>query len=301
MRLWKITISALIMASLTGCGALAFFSPRPHPAINYSYQIENGHMEEINQIFTVNGETVIQFKELIKPLPKIFDMQKRELPYTVIGYSCVLKGIHPRFRIVFHRGEVVIRLKSNAVSPTANVKEDQKKDTAPAVVYPKEDGAGHGGKDLIGEHLTQLQTELAQLKAQLKTLMDEEAGREAATLTDVTIHSMKMLRYHFPDGGSTFEPSKAIREKLIEFGKDASKITVTGYTYANRASARYKQLARMRANSARRYLVSIGIPAEKIRTHAIAAGHFIAENVTDAGKHQNRRVEIVFFTEAESN
>ena len=304
MRFSKISATCLIVASLslTGCCAFQFFSPRPHPAINYSYHIENGNSDEIVQIFTLNGETVIQFRELRQPYPKILDMQSKELPFQVIGYSYVLTGIHPQFRIVSERGEALITLNSNMKSQDAGVSEDIIKDSVSPENHSERNNNNRAGNEIsdVKETLAGLHTELAQLKQQLNMFLEQEAANESVSQSNVTIHDMKMVRYSFTDGGSTFTPADAIRDKLADFGKHASDITVTGYTYANRASARYQKLARMRAESARNYLVSIGIPAEKIRVNSIPAGHFVTENKTDAGKQKNRRVEIVFFSDAES-
>ena len=302
MRFSKISATCLIIASLTGCGALQFFSPRPHPAINYSYHIENGNSDEIVQIFTLNGETVIQFRELRQPYPKILDMQSRELPFQVIGYSYVLTGIHPKFRIVSDRGEALITLNANTKSQVAGISEDDKKVTVSPENHSERSNNDRAGNDIsdVKETLADLHAELAQLKKQLNMFLEQETVNESAPQSNVSIHNMKMVRYSFTNGGSTFTPADAIRDKLVDFGQQASDITVTGYTYANRASARYQKLARMRAESARNYLVSIGIPAEKIRVNSIPAGHFVTENKTDAGKQKNRRVEIVFFSDAES-
>lgn len=288
--------------SLTGCGALQFFSPRPHPAINYSYWIENGNSDEIAQIFTLNGETVIQFRELRQPYPKILDMQSRELPFQVIGYSYVLTGIHPQFRIVSDRGEALITLNANTKSRAAGISEEDKKEAISPENHSERSNNDRASNEIsdVKETLAGLHTELAQLKKQLNMFLEQEAVNESAPQSNVSIHDMKMVRYSFTDGGSTFTPADAIRDKLVDFGQQASEITVTGYTYANRASARYQKLARIRAESARNYLVSIGIPAEKIRVNSIPAGHFVTENKTDEGKQKNRRVEIVFFSDAES-
>lgn len=128
MRLSRISATCLIAVTLTGCAAFQFFSSRPHPAINYSYHIENGNSDEIVQIFTLNGETVIQFRELRQPYPKILDMQLKELPFQVIGYSYILTGIHPKFRIVSDRDGALITLNSNTKSQDAGVSEDVIKD-----------------------------------------------------------------------------------------------------------------------------------------------------------------------------
>ena len=52
------------------------------------------------------------------------------------------------------------------------------------------------------------------------------------------------------------------------------------------------QLSQRRADSVKAYLVSRGVPAERLQTVGAGPDHPVADNGTEAGRAQNRRVEI---------
>jgi peptidoglycan-binding protein ArfA len=71
-----------------------------------------------------------------------------------------------------------------------------------------------------------------------------------------------------------------------------AKITVTGYTDNTGNDAINIPLSNSRAKSVGDYLVSQSVPAGAITTRGLGAASPIAGNDTDAGRAQNRRVEI---------
>jgi outer membrane protein OmpA-like peptidoglycan-associated protein len=74
-----------------------------------------------------------------------------------------------------------------------------------------------------------------------------------------------------------------------------SEVLIVGHT-DNVGSAAYNQgLSERRAASARAFLVNQGVPAHRIRTEGRGLSEPIASNATDAGRAQNRRVEVVIF------
>ncbi len=71
------------------------------------------------------------------------------------------------------------------------------------------------------------------------------------------------------------------------------KLQVEGYT-DNIGSEEYNQkLSEERANGVRDYLVSQSVPDENVSARGFGKTHFIADNSTNAGRAQNRRVELV--------
>lgn len=73
---------------------------------------------------------------------------------------------------------------------------------------------------------------------------------------------------------------------------DKSTITVKGYT-DNVGSAAYNQgLSQRRANAVAGYLVNSGVAAHRINAVGYGMSNPVASNNTDAGRAQNRRVEI---------
>jgi outer membrane protein OmpA-like peptidoglycan-associated protein len=71
------------------------------------------------------------------------------------------------------------------------------------------------------------------------------------------------------------------------------QIVVEGYTDSRGSAARNETLSFERADAVRSYLVSRGIPADKIRAVGFGKEHPIATNSTAEGRAENRRVELV--------
>lgn len=76
-------------------------------------------------------------------------------------------------------------------------------------------------------------------------------------------------------------------------GDPKSKIVVEGHTDSRGSAALNQDLSTRRAETVRNYLVSKGVPAERISSEGFGATHPIADNDTAEGRANNRRVEIV--------
>jgi len=72
-----------------------------------------------------------------------------------------------------------------------------------------------------------------------------------------------------------------------------SKIVVQGYTDSSGSSSLNQDLSQRRAEAVRAYLVSRGVPSERISAQGMGAGNPIADNTSAEGRANNRRVEIV--------
>ncbi len=70
-------------------------------------------------------------------------------------------------------------------------------------------------------------------------------------------------------------------------------IVVEGYTDSRGSAEKNKQLSFDRADAVRQYLISRGIPAEKIRAVGLGEEQPVATNATPEGRAENRRVELV--------
>jgi outer membrane protein OmpA-like peptidoglycan-associated protein len=74
-----------------------------------------------------------------------------------------------------------------------------------------------------------------------------------------------------------------------------TEVLIVGHT-DNVGSAQYNQgLSERRAASARNFLVSQGVPSNRIRTQGMGLREPVASNETEAGRAQNRRVEVAIF------
>lgn len=69
-------------------------------------------------------------------------------------------------------------------------------------------------------------------------------------------------------------------------------VQVAGHTDSTGSRSYNLQLSQRRADSVKAYLVSRGVPAARLQTVGAGPDHPVADNGTEAGRAQNRRVEI---------
>lgn len=123
--------------------------------------------------------------------------------------------------------------------------------------------------------------DLFKINAQIKEIEDRISGRSAAT-----------LRFSFPSYGTKFEAGAQAKAVLIASAKSAETVNLRGYTDSRVGGPLDAEIALGRALSAQKYLVSKGIPKEKINVSSQADGGFIAPYWSKSGRAINRRVEI---------
>lgn len=83
------------------------------------------------------------------------------------------------------------------------------------------------------------------------------------------------------------EVAKALKDQGFK------RIVVEGHTDSRGSATQNMELSRARAETVRGYLVSRGIPSDKIEAQGIGSSRPIADNNTPDGRANNRRVEIV--------
>jgi OOP family OmpA-OmpF porin len=115
----------------------------------------------------------------------------------------------------------------------------------------------------------------------------------AAPQDEVIVLSDKVL---FDFNSSTLTP--AANQVLADISKRLTDsaiigVLVKGHTDSVGSEAFNQQLSQRRADSVAAFLVSQGVAADKIHTEGHGEGQPVADNATDEGRAQNRRVEIV--------
>lgn len=141
--------------------------------------------------------------------------------------------------------------------------------------------------ELARKEAEALKSQVADLKSQLSNLKTRETERGVV----VTV------------GDVLFEVNKAdlkagsIRNlgKLVDFlrGYPDREIRVEGHTDSTGAADYNRKLSRRRAESVRELLVSRGIEPGRITTEGLGEDYPVASNASEAGRQQNRRVEII--------
>ncbi|TDQ73333.1 OmpA family protein [Sphingobacterium yanglingense] len=82
-------------------------------------------------------------------------------------------------------------------------------------------------------------------------------------------------------------------DKLAKEIRDAkSSVTLNGYASSEGSEAYNVSLSKDRANAVKQYLVNAGVSASSINANGYGEANPIASNATEAGRVQNRRVEI---------
>ena len=101
----------------------------------------------------------------------------------------------------------------------------------------------------------------------------------------------------FDEGKATIKPEAESNLKQITSSISkryaSGNVRVYGYTDAQGSSGANKELAQQRADAVKAWLQSNGIDQSRISVNAIGEAKPVATNNTEAGRQQNRRVEIV--------
>lgn len=71
------------------------------------------------------------------------------------------------------------------------------------------------------------------------------------------------------------------------------RLTIEGHTDSTGTAAHNRTLSEQRADSVKTYLVAKGVAAERLATAGFGADKPVADNATELGRAQNRRVELV--------
>jgi outer membrane protein OmpA-like peptidoglycan-associated protein len=100
----------------------------------------------------------------------------------------------------------------------------------------------------------------------------------------------------FKTGQSTLLPEA--REKLAKVAgvlatRQGIRIKAEGFTDSTGTPGLNDRLSRERAEAARDFLVSQGVPADAVTFEGFGQAHPVADNATQAGRQENRRVELV--------
>lgn len=264
--------------------------PAPSP-IQFNYRVDNAKANGIVQVFDLNGNTVVQIRDINPKATHFYDAKNGEIPFKVIGENVVLSGLHATFTVsTSTAASRVIRLTALPESP------------APLAIVQPAVGQGAIPSSAVGEPDAKLVADIARIRkeiSELKAMLAESTKPPASSLpqmreipTSEKVQPPEVIRIVFKDNSQTFEPSEEEILRVVSMAHRAKLVSICGYTDSPRSSATAIALARGRAAAAQKFLISRGIDRAKITVDFEAAGKFVADNRTKAGKDANRRVEI---------
>lgn len=101
---------------------------------------------------------------------------------------------------------------------------------------------------------------------------------------------------HFDTGKATLREDSYDRlDEVVEYmtHKKSARIEVSGHTDNVGNPAGNKRLSKRRAQAVRKYLISKGIEGSRIEAVGYGSERPIASNDTEAGRQQNRRIEVI--------
>ncbi|HSQ34673.1 MAG TPA: OmpA family protein, partial [Candidatus Binatia bacterium] len=89
--------------------------------------------------------------------------------------------------------------------------------------------------------------------------------------------------------------SKPVIDEVLGVLKDEPgwKVTIEGHTDATGSDSHNLTLSQQRADSVKAYLTAAGIDGSRLKTKGFGAGKPVADNASELGRAQNRRVELV--------
>ncbi|GIV62046.1 MAG: cell envelope biogenesis protein OmpA [Rhodothermaceae bacterium] len=88
-----------------------------------------------------------------------------------------------------------------------------------------------------------------------------------------------------------------LAESLLKYPN--TEVTIIGHTDAIGSEEYNQRLSERRANAAATYLIRLGVPPERIHAYGMGETAPIASNDTEAGRQQNRRVEVAIYASEE--
>jgi len=165
-----------------------------------------------------------------------------------------------------------------------------------------------GDKSLIATQQAQLASE-----KQRRQEAEQRAAEAMAQLTNIaSIKQESRGTVITLSGAVIFASGKAdllptAQEKLNQVAEalkqsdSASKFVVEGYTDSRGSDALNQDLSARRAAAVRSYLISRGVPEERITSKGFGKSNPVADNDTAEGRANNRRVEIVVQASAQNS
>ena len=284
----KKTAIAIALAALLSACATGPKDP-PVSSLRFDYVTSGGRELGLVRAFADGAHTALQFNVDLPRELQVFDAKGQLLAYQQVGQTAVLPGLYSPLRVqIGQRAATVEATKELQPSSTGEPLQQDQAGHTQAPTAPGDQAA----------EIARLRTELQQANATIAKLRGaghvqspSKASQEPAKQLQPEVQGEAQL-LAFAFNSADFSAHEGEAAALVPAAKVAKTITVHGYTDSPVIDVANRRIALARAMAARKFLMEHGIPAEKIKVRFSSAGNFVADNTTDSGRAQNRRVEI---------
>ncbi len=181
----------------------------------------------------------------------------------------------------------------NKGCPYADTDKDgtvDKDDKCPTVAGPKENN-GCPWADTDGDGIADKDDKCPTVKGTAANKGCPEVTAEV--IKELNNFSKAIL---FNSGKATIRPESNVKlEEIVKVmsSYSAANFTLEGYTDSTGSAVKNLQLSKERAAAVKAYLIAKGISADRLSSEGYGVVKPIASNKTEAGRAQNRRVEIL--------
>jgi outer membrane protein OmpA-like peptidoglycan-associated protein len=129
-----------------------------------------------------------------------------------------------------------------------------------------------------------------------------DEGEQLVKVTETTVELNGMVFFGI-GSDELFKRAFAVLDQLAAVLRNHQdmEIVVQGYADAEGSAAINMRLSKKRAEAVRKYLISVGINGDRIRTEGYGESHFRASNADPRSRSLNRRVTIRVLNDAQKN
>lgn len=119
-------------------------------------------------------------------------------------------------------------------------------------------------------------------------------AEKRVSIRDNTVSVSDTIQFSY-DGARVLEDAFQTLESVAQVIKDnphVKKVRIEGHASEEGTEQHNQRLSTLRAKAVRTYLIARGVPARRLATKGFGESNPIADNDSESGREQNRRVEF---------
>ena len=211
------------------------------------------------------------------------------------------------FKKTMQAGGVVLAIVSTTMPALAGlsvVENAAEKPPVPPQQVVDEGARARAENDRLNREVDRLKAELGRVQAELANLKSNSSGasgRLAAINQSLDQIEQRMeavgralVRVNFQFASAKFEPTAQVADALVSAGKKATRVNVSGHADNTGTAQANRAIGLARALAAKQFLVAKGVSKGKVRVFSRGAAEPVADNGSEEGRAQNRRVDVEF-------